>query len=146
MKKVIPNFGIELFNNFKNITVSLNLEGPFFEEQPSQIIVKPLTLDLFKYRGEKISNRVADLKQLIEYRALRKSGKGVKPKKEKSQITRFKVKSNNEIALNIFKMVIEAPLIAKKAKPGNFIIIMNNLRIMPIFFFNNLSFSFSEFS
>jgi NAD(P)H-flavin reductase/ferredoxin len=121
-----PHFGTDLSKNSKNLETYSNIIIPTFENDVSQFIKEPLTLDLFKYRGEKISNQVADLKQLIEYRQLRKAGKKIKTKRETSQKTRFKVKSNIEIALNMYKMVIEAPLIAKKAKPGNFIIIMKD--------------------
>ena len=119
-----PQFGTDLSKNSKNLEEHLKIIMSPFENDVSQFIKEPLTLDSFKYRGEKISNQVADLKQLIEYRTLRKDNKKIKIKKEPSQKTRFKVKSNIEIALNMYEMVIEAPLIAKKAKPGNFIIIM----------------------
>jgi NAD(P)H-flavin reductase/ferredoxin len=118
-----PQFGSK---NSKNLEEILKITIPSFESDVSQFIKNPHILDSFKYRGEKISNQVADLRQLIEYRNLRKENKKIKKEKEPSLKTRFKVRTNIEIALNMYKMVIEAPLIAKKAKPGNFIIIMKD--------------------
>ena len=95
-----------------------------FEETPFELIISHSNLESFKYRGEPISNQVEDLKILIEYH---KSKTVVeKPKLEIKELkkTRFKVISNNEIAINFFQLVIKAPLIARKAKPGNFVILM----------------------
>ena len=36
----------------------------------------------------------------------------------------FKILKNGEIVPNIYELTVEAPLIAKKAKPGNFVLIM----------------------
>ncbi|MFX1494184.1 MAG: sulfide/dihydroorotate dehydrogenase-like FAD/NAD-binding protein, partial [Promethearchaeota archaeon] len=87
---------------------------------------KTFTLNDFKYRGEKISEQVPNLRKLIKYRTLKESKKEVKVKEQKVQKTRYKVKSIEEVALNIYKIVLRAPLISKKAKPGNFIILMKD--------------------
>ncbi|MCP4760131.1 MAG: sulfide/dihydroorotate dehydrogenase-like FAD/NAD-binding protein [archaeon] len=87
----------------------------------SNIEGKKFNSDSFKYRGEKISNHVSDLSRMIAYRA------GTLKEKTQEMIeTRFKVLSMEEIAPNMFKMVLTAPLISKKAQPGNFILIMRN--------------------
>lgn len=87
---------------------------------------KSFTLKSIKYRGEKISNRVPDLNELIRFRIDKESDKK-EIKAEKIKITSdYKVISNKEIAPNFYELVIEVPLIAKKAKPGNFAILMKD--------------------
>ena len=105
---------------------ALGLDITPFELDVSKYIMDLVAIDSFKYRGEKISNHVADLKQLINFRNFRKSKEDVKHKKEGTLVSKFKVKSKEEIGLNVYKLVIEAPLLAKKAKPGNFIIVMKD--------------------
>ncbi|MHA2131203.1 MAG: sulfide/dihydroorotate dehydrogenase-like FAD/NAD-binding protein [Promethearchaeota archaeon] len=95
-----------------------------FEEHYSEILTKPQMLELFKYRGEKITNQVPDLRELLEYKITKGRNEKSKLEKEKPLKTRFRVVSNEEIAINFYKLVIEVPLIAKKANPGNFVIIM----------------------
>jgi len=95
-----------------------------FEDNYSELLTNYTLLESFKYRGQKISSHVPDLKQLIEYRISKKK-KGIsRTEKEIPKETRFKVILNEEIALNFYKLIIESPLIAKKAKPGNFVILM----------------------
>jgi NADH dehydrogenase/NADH:ubiquinone oxidoreductase subunit G len=110
--------------NSENLMDNFKLPINVFEEIPSEFIITSSNLDSFKYRGETISNQVEDLKVLLEYQ---KSKTGVEKSDleiKKIKKTRFKVISNNEIAINFFKLVIQAPLIARKAKPGNFVILM----------------------
>lgn len=121
IKRENPDFKLK---SIKNHIKSLEIFKTSFEENFSEFIDKPSKLGSFKYRGEKIINQVPDLKQLIEYRTFRKSGEKIIPSEKKAKKTRYKTISNIEVALNFYKLVIEAPLIAKKAKPGNFIIIM----------------------
>ncbi len=79
----------------------------------------------FKYRGEVIANQVADLRGIINYRQLKKSGM-LKVEEVEIEKSGFKVLNNEEIVPNMYKLMIEAPLIAKKAQPGNFAIIMKD--------------------
>ncbi|MHA1146633.1 MAG: sulfide/dihydroorotate dehydrogenase-like FAD/NAD-binding protein [Promethearchaeota archaeon] len=102
-----------------------------FDIQQQQYLKDPAKINLIKYRGEKISNRVADLKQIIEYISIdRSKEKEIVPDKTeeddflKEEPKKFEVLVNIEAAFTMHKMVISAPMIAKKAKPGNFIIIM----------------------
>jgi NAD(P)H-flavin reductase/ferredoxin len=101
-----------------------NLLNQSFEEKISKYMTQPKQLELFEYRGEKISNQVKDLKLLIDYRASKLSNSESRMEQKEPKISRFKVISNNEIAINFFQLIIEAPLIAAKAKPGNFVILM----------------------
>ena len=103
---------------------NFNIPTHSFEEKTSEFITQRSKLELFKYRGESISNQVEDLKNLIEYRKSKTSEEKPNLEIKKLKKTRFKVISNNEIAINFFQLVIEAPLIASKAKPGNFVILM----------------------
>ncbi|NVM31343.1 MAG: sulfide/dihydroorotate dehydrogenase-like FAD/NAD-binding protein [Candidatus Helarchaeota archaeon] len=86
---------------------------------------EPFNLGSFNYRGEKISNQVADLKGIINYRKLKKSGM-LKLEEEKAEKPGFRVLKNEEIIPNMYELIIEAPLIAKKARPGNFVLIMKD--------------------
>jgi len=103
---------------------NLKLPTHSFEEKSSGFITQNFNLELFKYRGESISNQVEDLKNLIEYRKSELFEEKPNLEVKKLRKTRFKVISNTEVAITFFQLVIEAPLIAKKAKPGNFIILM----------------------
>jgi len=103
---------------------NFNIPAHSFEENSSGFITQNAKLELFKYRGESISNQVEDLKNLIYYRKSTTFEEKPKIEIEKLKKTRFKVIANREVAINFFQLVIEAPLIAKKAKPGNFIILM----------------------
>ena len=123
MTKNNPNFGKNFPNNFKKYVESLNQTMIPFESVISNYLHDPLNLRIH-YRREEIFNHVPDLKQLIFYRNLKKRGEKSNSEKELKQKTGFRVLSNKEIALNFYKMIIEVPLIAKKAKPGNFIILM----------------------
>lgn len=124
-KQVLKNKA-GLSSRSKKSLKNLIMYIPTLKETKLTPIEDPLTLDYFKYRGERISNQVSDLRQLVEYRTLEKSAPKLKPQREKAQKLGFNLLSNAEIAPNMYKMVIEAPLIAKKARPGNFIIIMKN--------------------
>ncbi|MFX1259198.1 MAG: sulfide/dihydroorotate dehydrogenase-like FAD/NAD-binding protein, partial [Promethearchaeota archaeon] len=84
---------------------------------------KDFELNSYQYRGEKISNQVPDLKKLINYRK-KEIQHDFEPKEEKVVKTKYRVISNKEIVPNLYELIIEVPLIANKAKPGNFIIIM----------------------
>ncbi|MFX1355936.1 MAG: sulfide/dihydroorotate dehydrogenase-like FAD/NAD-binding protein [Promethearchaeota archaeon] len=108
-----------------NSSNKLNLYIPRLELVPL-INEKPFKLNEFIYRGEMISEQVPDLRKLIKYRNIKESKKAVKVKQEKLQKTNYKVKSIEEVALNIYKIVISIPFIPAKAKPGNFIILMKD--------------------
>jgi len=86
----------------------------------------PFTLDSFKYRGEKISNQIDDLKGLINFRYLKKTEIQVESEETKFQENGFEILKNTEIVPNIYEIIIRAPLIARKARPGQFIIIMKD--------------------
>jgi ferredoxin--NADP+ reductase len=123
MKKINTKPTISYSDNLKKTKGALI---PSFEENLSELIKDPLILEVFTYRGESISNHVPDLKQLIEYRSKKVSDEQAKIEKDKPIKTRFKVISIKEIAIGFYQLVIEVPLIAKKAKPGNFIILMKD--------------------
>ncbi len=82
-------------------------------------------LSTFTYRGEKIGNQVSDLNGFINYRNLKKSGM-LKLEEEEIMKPGFKILKNKEIVPNMYELIIEAPLIAKKARSGNFVLIMND--------------------
>ena len=111
-------------HDFEILMENFNIPTHSFEEKSSEFITQHSKLESFKYRGESISNQVEDLNNIIGYRKSKTSEEkpdlDIKTLKE----TRFKVISNDEIAINFFQLVIEAPLIARKAKPSNFVILM----------------------
>lgn len=113
-------------HNFEGFIENLKIPLLSFEEKIYEYINQPSKLELFKYRGESISDQVKDLKHLIDYRGFKKDSKESNVPLIELIETRFKVISNNEIAINFFQLVIEAPLIAKKAKPSNFVILMKD--------------------
>ncbi|MFX1525196.1 MAG: sulfide/dihydroorotate dehydrogenase-like FAD/NAD-binding protein [Promethearchaeota archaeon] len=123
IKKVHPPFKL---NRLEALLKNVNLINLSFEEKINDYITQFKQLELFEYRGEKISNQVEDLKQLIDYRASKYTGPESKVEEKEPRISRFKVISNDEVAINFFQLVIEAPLIARKAKPGNFVILMKD--------------------
>jgi len=87
---------------------------------------KAYSLKSISYRGEKIYKKVADLNEIIGFRQLKESNKEEIKHEEVKIISDYKVISNKEIAPNFYELVIEVPLIAKKAKPGNFVILMKD--------------------
>ncbi|MBY9006640.1 MAG: sulfide/dihydroorotate dehydrogenase-like FAD/NAD-binding protein [Candidatus Lokiarchaeota archaeon] len=101
---------------------------PYLNKSYSEDELDPFMLKSFKFRGESIYNQVKDLKELIDYKKTKYTIKNSKKKldSQKQSITPFKVLSNSEIVPNTYELIVEAPLIAKKAKPGNFIILMKN--------------------
>ncbi len=108
----------------ENLMKGFNLPSNTFEEKSCQLIPQHVSLESFKYRGEPISNHVEDLNNLIEYRKFKFSGESTELHVKELKKTRFKVISNKEIAINFYQLIIQAPLMAKKAKPGNFVILM----------------------
>lgn len=82
-------------------------------------------LQSFNYRGEYIANHVTDLNGIINYRNLKKTGP-LNLVEDDIEKKGFKIIKNEEIVPNMYELILEAPLIAKKAKPGNFILIMRN--------------------
>ncbi len=109
------------FDSSRDITLYI----PLAKDKDLKSSNPPFSLETFQYRGEKIINQVDDLQELIKYKKLKKSGMLI-PQEKKVQQEGFKVLKNIEIVPNIFELIIEAPLIAKKARPGNFILIMQN--------------------
>jgi NAD(P)H-flavin reductase/NAD-dependent dihydropyrimidine dehydrogenase PreA subunit/DNA-binding ferritin-like protein (Dps family) len=95
-----------------------------FLDNYGDLLAEPRLLESFRYRGEKISDQVPDLKQLLKHKIFRRNKEKTKIKRESPIKTRFRVISNKEIAINFFRLIIEAPLIVKKVKPGNFVILM----------------------
>lgn len=87
---------------------------------------KAYSLKSIRYRGEKIYKKVADLNEIIVFRQPKESNKEESKQEEKKIISDYKVISNKEIAPNFYELVIEVPFIAKKAKPGNFVILMKD--------------------
>ncbi|MBN2157159.1 MAG: sulfide/dihydroorotate dehydrogenase-like FAD/NAD-binding protein [Candidatus Lokiarchaeota archaeon] len=81
------------------------------------------TLRDFTYRGQSFSHLVPNLQFLINQR----EGKLEEAKfnqVEKTEATEFKVVHIEEKVPNMFKLVVHAPLLANKSRPGNFAIIM----------------------
>ena len=108
---------------------SLNKATLFLPSSKIASIKKGLdifSLNSFKYRGEKIINKVPDLEELSKYKSIDK--KFQKPQELKLKITSndFKVLSKIEIVPNMHELIVHAPLIASKAQPGNFIILMKD--------------------
>ena len=124
MNAYIPFFqasnGAEVDRHIQNASFYI----PQLVEAESKIESQPFTLDEFKYRGERIANQVDDLKGLINFKSLRKAEIPAKPEETKFQETGFEILKNTEIVPNIYEMIIKAPLIAKKARPGHFILLM----------------------
>ncbi|MBY8985082.1 MAG: sulfide/dihydroorotate dehydrogenase-like FAD/NAD-binding protein [Candidatus Lokiarchaeota archaeon] len=112
------------FHDSEILMENFNISTDSFEEKSCEFIPQHSTLESFTYRGESISNQVEDLRYIIQHRKPKTSEELSKLEKKEMMKTRFKVISNKEIAINFFQLVIEAPLIARKAKPGNFIILM----------------------
>ena len=112
-------------NNLKTNSNNQILFKPNVEHQYNYPLKSPLSLRYFNFRGESVYKQVPDLDKLITYR------EGGKPEaqeiKEKKLLSpsKFKVLLNKEIIPNFYKLIIKAPLLAKKAKPGNFVILMN---------------------
>ncbi|MFW9865958.1 MAG: sulfide/dihydroorotate dehydrogenase-like FAD/NAD-binding protein [Candidatus Thorarchaeota archaeon] len=123
IKKINTKPAISYLDNLKKTKGTL---VPSFEENLSELIKDPSILEVFTYRGESISNHVPDLKQLIDYRSKKISDDRAKIEKDKPIKTKFKVVSIKEIAIGFYQLVIEVPLIAKKSKPGNFLILMKD--------------------
>ncbi len=121
-----PNFNSESIKEFKSIIEEFQISDPLYEENSRIFIEDPFKLELFNYRGEKISEQVDDLKKIIDYRQAKKSKSNVKLRVKTINKTLFEVISNSEVALNMYKLVIKVPLITKHMKAGNFIIIMKN--------------------
>ncbi len=133
------------FDNSKDIYKELMLENLYFNDDLNRETKKNLKfhfpdlqkiyfnedldsfgLRSFVYRGEPIYNQVDDLRELINFNESLKDDSADEIKKQEQIKTQFKVLSNKEIVPNTFELIVEAPLIAKKAKPGNFVIIMKN--------------------
>ncbi|MFO8017111.1 MAG: sulfide/dihydroorotate dehydrogenase-like FAD/NAD-binding protein [Promethearchaeia archaeon] len=125
-----PNFS-NIFDSREDLDSSFNIYVPADIKKIEMLSNSASTLSKFEnfdYRGRKITEEVPDFKQMIEFR----SEKGAKP--EESETAKenidypYKIHTNYEIVPNFYKLTIEAPLIANKAKPGNFLIIMTTER------------------
>ena len=116
------------FNNKSTGENIKNLKFYFSDLQKSYLNedLESCTLKSFIYRGEPIYNQVNDLRELIDYNKSVKDGFSDEIKVQEQTKSAFKVLSNKEIVPNTYELIVEAPLIAKKAKPGNFIILMKN--------------------
>lgn len=89
----------------------------------SKLRGKGYTELLPEFRGEVIEDHVPELQKLRQFR---KTGT-IKSEEQKIPLEkRFEILECDEIAPNMYKMVFTAPLIAKKSKAGNFIILMKN--------------------
>ncbi len=116
------------------------------------------TLGDFQYRGQKIAPLVPDFELLVN---TKENISKEEPIKQGIEVTDFRVIHIEENVPNVYKMVIHAPLLASKAKPGNFVLIMTkeNSERIPItlsdwdinegtvtFFFQERGFSTKELS
>lgn len=128
IKSQIPNFGVPIINKSDNT----EMKGKFYIPQLPKEYPRPFyevfTQKSFNYRGEPIYNQVTDLQRLIEYRTEKANiaQEEMLREEEMPPQTDFQVIHNDEVALNMYKLVIRAPLIAKKARPSSFIIIMQH--------------------
>ncbi|NHI93864.1 MAG: sulfide/dihydroorotate dehydrogenase-like FAD/NAD-binding protein [Candidatus Lokiarchaeota archaeon] len=119
------------YQNIKNEELNDSLSKanffiPCLIDGATEHLDETFTLNSIKYRGERITNKVADLAELNEYKNLEKLPKYPQVIKIKQSSDGYEVISNREIAPNMYEMIIKAPLIASKAQPGNFIIIMKD--------------------
>ncbi|TFF97969.1 MAG: sulfide/dihydroorotate dehydrogenase-like FAD/NAD-binding protein [Promethearchaeota archaeon] len=121
LKTQNPNFGnLEI----KNSDSQNNFYKPKLLDEYPRPFYEVFTEKSFNFRGEPIYNQVKDLKSLIEYRTEKMNIAQESNIEEIPIKQEFKVLNNEEVALNMYKLVIEAPLIARKARPSSFIIIM----------------------
>lgn len=122
---------IDIYNEIPLVTAdnSHNLDI-LVDTTSSEIVGQKFTMDSFVYRGEKLSDQVADLRVLVDYKNLKQTEEQTEESAEELdkpiEKKRFKVISNDEVAPNMFRLIIHAPLIAKKAKAGNFILLMQH--------------------
>ena len=79
------------------------------------------TMSEFQYRGQNLAPLVLDLQFLIDNKEPKEIKKS---KKQEEEVTDFKVVHIEENVPNVFKLVVHAPLLAKKARPGNFVLVM----------------------
>ncbi len=127
IKTDIPDFGN--FNSKESMQLHNNIK--FFEpklpEEYPRSRYEVFTHKSFKFRGEPLYRQVADLRRLIEYRTEKVNVAQEETTGEyTTEKSEFRVLNNEEVALNMFKLVIQAPLIARKARPSSFVIIMQN--------------------
>jgi len=128
IKIQMPDFGVPLSDRTENIEMKENFYTPQLPEEYPRPFYEVFSQKSFNFRGEPIYNQVADLRRLIEYRTEKANiaqEERLKDEEIPSQ-TEFRVIHNEEVALNMYELVIKAPLIAKKARPSSFIIIMQH--------------------
>jgi len=116
----------EIFNEINKITDEPRPDLDFMDIRKIPIEEQNLvfSLDDFQYRSQKFASLVPDLQFLLHERDPIKRPK-LKPA-DQSQKTDFKIVHIEETVPNVFKLVVRAPLLAKKAKPGNFVLVMTN--------------------
>jgi NADH dehydrogenase/NADH:ubiquinone oxidoreductase subunit G len=124
MVKSNPVLKLVQEENLKSTSNNQILFKPDVGTQYNHPLKESLNLRYFNFRGEPVYNQVSDLDELINYREGQKpEPQEIKEKEVKSK-SKFKVLLNQEIIPNFYKLIIEAPLLARKAKPGNFVILM----------------------
>ncbi|MHA1452493.1 MAG: molybdopterin-dependent oxidoreductase, partial [Promethearchaeota archaeon] len=108
-------FHIETEDSSKNLDFKDILKISVEEKYPH------FTLHDFQFRGQLIANLVPDFQLLVD---TKEGTQEEEPKKQEEEITDFKVVHIEENVPNVFKLVVHAPLLAKKARPGNFVLVM----------------------
>lgn len=115
--KILPS--IQTTPKYTNLTLYI----PSLKYSTLKTSHETFGLHSFSYRGELITNQVADLNGLLNYRTLKKTGI-VKLEAQTVEAKGYQILKNEEIVPNMYELILEAPLIAKKARPGNFVLIM----------------------
>lgn len=123
--------------NWMGSPISEALENKFnerltFKEQTNEIIQDNQDIAIGEswlniketYRGELISQQVKELEKLSLFKKIGSITSDKQTVSVEPENKRFKVLESFEIVPNMFKMVIHEPLLSKKAKPGNFILVM----------------------
>jgi NADH dehydrogenase/NADH:ubiquinone oxidoreductase subunit G/NAD(P)H-flavin reductase len=108
------------YKSTDQITKELNISKPQLLTEPKQApeAAKDLKLRRIYFRGHRIDERVCGLRQLpikeqIAAEPPIAEGKGL-----------FEILKKQEIAPNVHEIIVKAPEVAKKARPGQFVIVM----------------------
>jgi NAD(P)H-flavin reductase len=124
ISKFNPYFKIHSSNNKTVSSFQKLLYIPDLSLNFTPLSESVFNFEFFKYRGEPLSNQVPDLKALTIYKSLENEEVKLITKEKPLIETDFEIIKNDEIAPNLYILIIKAPLIAEKAKPGNFILLM----------------------
>ena len=125
IKREYPSFGERTIQHKTSSESQYTFYIPKLPKEYRRPFYEVFTQKSFTFRGEPIYKQVPDLRRLIEYRTEKANiGQGEGIDRELPRHTKFQVMHNEEVALNMYKLVINAPLISEKARPSSFTIIM----------------------